>query len=89
MDWLLLLWILAKPPALPWPDVSQGQQAGCELLETPPERNVSWWHTHVWIQFPDKRWVRLYSVRPGNERSKALKDCDEFLHEYQKRRVKK
>lgn len=85
---ILLLIGLARQPVIPWPDLTQATQAGCELTQHSLERDVSWWHTHVWIQLPEKRWVYLFSVRPGNERSKALKDCDQFLEMFHKRKAR-
>jgi len=39
----------------------------------------SWWHTHVVIVYKDQTLIRLYSIRLGNERKKALEDCNRWM----------
>lgn len=72
--------LLGKKVDFPIPASLDGYQtAGCSLLQTSPEPGTLWWHTRVWIQFKDHKWERLFSIRPGDERWKAFRDCDQWL----------
>ena len=45
----------------------------------------SWWHVRVWIKDSGHEILnKIYSIRYGNEQSKALKDCDRWMKEERK-----
>jgi len=48
----------------------------CNLISTHGEQ---WWHTHVMIVYKEITLIKLYSIRPPNERKKALADCDRWM----------
>ncbi|HYF56321.1 MAG TPA: hypothetical protein VEA41_18855 [Salinarimonas sp.] len=67
-------------------------RVGCSCVQTatPRQPYALWWQTRVWVEYPGERvWVRLYSIRGGGERKRALKDCDAWISEFYKRARKK
>jgi len=54
----------------------------CKQIKMPT--GESWWHTHVIVEYDKTFMVKLYSIRPGNERKKALEDCDRWMRDVHK-----
>lgn len=87
----LALLLPHKPLRVPWPaDFRNATASGCQMTEVAgAEPKDRWWHVYLWLEFPDHKWQKRIAIRPGNERAKALKDCDEALAEYEKARQAK
>lgn len=80
----LLLFLAHKSAPVRWPpQLAQSTRSGCDVTEyAGAEPKDLWWHTRIWIDLPGGRWQYLFSIRPGSERAKALRDCDLFLRMY-------
>jgi hypothetical protein len=61
------------------------KKVGCRANKVvEPDRTTCRWHVQVYVEYQDESWQRLFAIRPANERSRALSDCDEWLTCFQK-----
>jgi hypothetical protein len=78
-----VLLLALKSAPMPVPD-GKAEHYGCVVDQIKAERGVlPGWMVHVWAEGSAlaKRWVRLLSVRPEEQkaREKALRDCDRWM----------
>lgn len=66
--------------------LSFGQSLNCTATKTVLPDNTSWWHVRVTITDGDKKTVKLYSIRPGDEFKKAIHDCEQVIANSHKRK---
>lgn len=65
------------------PSMEDHGKIGCSIAEiTVDHQTGSSWHTHVWVEFPDHKWTRLFSIR--ETRKAAMADCDSWMEELRK-----
>ena len=63
------------------------QLFGCTAtLLNGPDKDTQRWYVKVWTRGKDgQQEIRLYSVRDGKDRKKALKDCDRWMGQQQRK----
>lgn len=76
------LWIgvvYGKPEPMPV-DLTNAVKVRCEALQVVDKNRVNWWHVHVSVEYSDKpKWIWLYAIYEGDQRSKALKSCNKWM----------
>ena len=61
------------------PPTYEGIEAiGCKIEQVSTGKD-SFWHTHIWIAYKDSLFMKLFSIRPADERKKALEDCNWWM----------
>lgn len=75
----LLLALALLPPSAPY------SALGCTINSTTDSFHNQWIHTHVWVKYDaSTEWKKLYSIRPGDDPRKSMKECDAWLREAKK-----
>lgn len=67
------------------PDLELVVSYGCSATLSVLDRNTNWWHVRVSadLRFNGK-WIRLFAIRQGLERKKALRDCEVWMDKMEK-----
>jgi len=54
------------------------ESIGCKVEQVSTGKD-SFWHVHVWIAYKEGILMKLFAIRPVNERMKALEDCNWWM----------
>lgn len=76
----LLVYIMAFVVSIPC--CNARDSFGCEITQSEVRgAGDYWWHVNVWVKNSEGKVIekRVYSVRHGLERTKALSDCDKWM----------
>ncbi len=71
----------ASLPELMPPSFDGIVRISCNATRSVLPDKTSWWHTHVFVEYARETFTKLSSIRYGNERKKALADCDRWMAE--------